>query len=309
MAFSTITVFKSQNPAQVTPEKLKKFAFQATHEEGKAFGWCNIDDLTDTAWAVSPPEKGEFMAFGLRVDTRKVPAPVLNLHLTEALRKEEEKALAEGKDFSARKRKKELKEAIKAKLLSKVEPVPSQTDIAVSMDAGLVYVASTSSAVLGIFQELYQKSFGEELTLLPLTLFDDVETLMGKMCQTMHALYESELSIPLDGKTYTVSADLEHGSISLSGNTGTPVSVTSKGSAESISAALDEGLKFTKLPLNISENGTLICSFSWNSNAGLSSIKLPPINGQDDNPEGVFLERMYLVGLAVDVMQELLKQD
>ena len=57
------------------PQRLKQFAFLPIDDiaEERGWGWANIDDMLDTEWKASPPEKGEFFAFTLRVDRRRIP--------------------------------------------------------------------------------------------------------------------------------------------------------------------------------------------------------------------------------------------
>lgn len=168
--FTALTIYKIENCDAVTEAKLKQYAFRPVPVgEPKAWGWVNIDDLTDTDWSRSVPEKGEFMGFALRVDTRKVAAPVLKLHLEEAFRQEEAKNATEGKAFISRARKKELKELHTAKLMAKAEPVPASADVAVDMSSGLVYVGSTSKSMLETFEEYFERSFGVK----PERLFGD----------------------------------------------------------------------------------------------------------------------------------------
>lgn len=74
-----LSVFKIENPAAVTGEKLRKYAFRSIdnlNAETKAHGWTSIEDMLDVDWQFSAPEKGQFLCFSLRVDTRKISQPV-----------------------------------------------------------------------------------------------------------------------------------------------------------------------------------------------------------------------------------------
>ena len=81
------------------PEKLRQFAFQDIDEipEERSFGWVNFDDMLDTAWRLSPPEKAEYLVFSLRVDTRRIPPAVLRKHTRIALQEEEQRIREFGK--------------------------------------------------------------------------------------------------------------------------------------------------------------------------------------------------------------------
>lgn len=107
---TALTVFAVDAPEKITVDKLKQYAFTPIDQlpEARGSGGTSFDDMFDTRWERSVPEKGGYLAFALRVDTRKVPAAVLKKHLAEALWDEEDKARSEGRKVS-RGRKKELK--------------------------------------------------------------------------------------------------------------------------------------------------------------------------------------------------------
>lgn len=64
------------------PEILWEYRFREidnTNEE-RSLGGVNIDDMLDTEWAQSPPYKGEFAAFALRLDTSRIQPAVFKKH-------------------------------------------------------------------------------------------------------------------------------------------------------------------------------------------------------------------------------------
>ena len=69
------------------PDRLKKYAFtDIDHStEERSFGWVALEDYLDTEWRSAPPEKGHFLAFSLRLDTRRVSPAVLKKHLRLAI--------------------------------------------------------------------------------------------------------------------------------------------------------------------------------------------------------------------------------
>ena len=86
-----LSCFHFSDTKAVTAAKLKQFAFRSIDDaktEELAFGWVNIDDPMDTAWQVSPPDKGEWLCWAFRMDKRSVPAQVVKKHLAEALKDE-----------------------------------------------------------------------------------------------------------------------------------------------------------------------------------------------------------------------------
>ena len=62
------------------PDLLKKGALLDIDElpEMEAKGWTCFDDYLDTQWVTASPHKGEYLAFTLRIDTRRIPAGVPN---------------------------------------------------------------------------------------------------------------------------------------------------------------------------------------------------------------------------------------
>ena len=151
------------------PDRLRRFAFtdiDALPDE-RAWGWVNFDDMLDSAWHQSPPEKGHYLTFSLRLDTRRVAPAVLKKHNIIALREEEEKAKQLGHNFVSRARKKELKEAVKARLLARSLPIPAEFGVIWNRESKIVYFSSVQTQMLAMFTDLFAKTFEldlEELT-------------------------------------------------------------------------------------------------------------------------------------------------
>ena len=81
-------------PASLWPQigdKLRQYSFKDIDNlpEERSWGWVNIDDMLDSEWITSPPEKGGYITFSLRLDTRRVSPAVLKKHTMLALREEE----------------------------------------------------------------------------------------------------------------------------------------------------------------------------------------------------------------------------
>ena len=151
---------------------LKRYAFQdidALPGEERSFGWTSFDDMLDTEWDAAPPEKGAYMTFALRVETRRVPPAVLKKHLALALREEKRRMAELGKQLISRDRKNELKEQVQLRLMRHFLPIPATFDVIWATDAGLVFFASTQRKILDLFEEYFIKCF--ELPLEQLTPF------------------------------------------------------------------------------------------------------------------------------------------
>ena len=166
------------------PAILKRFAFQdidALPAETRSFGWTSFEDMLDTEWAVTPPEKAAYITFALRLETRRVPPAVLKKHYALALREEKRRTIEQGKQFVSRERKKELKEQVQLRLMRHFLPIPAVFDIIWATDADLVYFASTQRKMLDMFEEYFIKSF--ELPLEQLTPYG-----LAAMILTEHEL-------------------------------------------------------------------------------------------------------------------------
>ena len=143
------------------PEKLRQFAFQDIDEipEERSFGWVNFDDMLDTVWRLSPPEKAEYLVFSLRVDTRRIPPAVLRKHTRIALQEEEQRIREFGKKFVARERKKEIAEQVKLRLRGRFLPIPSEFQVVWNTQTAKIYLASTQGKLIELFQDLFTRTF------------------------------------------------------------------------------------------------------------------------------------------------------
>lgn len=155
------------------PEKLRRFAFMDIDDiaEERAFGWANFDDMLDTEWRLSPPEKAGYLTFSLRLETRRIPPAVLKKHTRLALRAEEERIRQEGKKFIPRERKKEIAEQVKLRLMSRFLPIPAEFQVIWNMSTQEVYFASTQTKMIEMFAEFFARCFELRLEqLLPCAL-------------------------------------------------------------------------------------------------------------------------------------------
>lgn len=153
------------------PAKLKQFAFQDIDElaEERGWGWTSFEDMLDMQWRSAPPEKGAYLTFALRLDTRRIPPAVMKKHVLIALREEEARIKEQGKKFIARERKKELQEQVKLRLLARFLPIPAVFDVIWATDTNIVYLTSTQSKLIELFMNHFTLSF--DLHLEPLTPF------------------------------------------------------------------------------------------------------------------------------------------
>ena len=98
-----LTVYKASPEllANITSDRLRQFAFQPIDEiaEEKSWGFVNHDDMFDTEWVKSVPEKGQYVVFGFRIDSRKIPASILKKHIAAMMADELEAMEAQRKKF------------------------------------------------------------------------------------------------------------------------------------------------------------------------------------------------------------------
>lgn len=170
------------------PAKLKQFAFHDIDDtaDERAWGWTGFEDMLDTAFRTSPPEKGAYLAFALRLDTRRVPPAVLKKHTLVALREEEVRIREQGKKFISRERRNELRDQVKLRLMSRFLPIPATFEVAWATDSNVVYLASTQAKLLDLFMNHFTLSF--DLHLEPCTPYTLATTLLDA---SKHALLDT----------------------------------------------------------------------------------------------------------------------
>ena len=162
------------------PKRLQDNAFRdidATTDE-RSWGWCNMDNMLDMDWAESPPEKGHYMCFSLRLDTRRIPPAVFKKHCMMALAKELEQAKAEGKAFIPKDRRREIKDQVMLRLRARSLPVPAVFDAVWNTQSGRILLACTNAKAKTMFEDHFELSFG--LTLEPLTPFFLAMDMLGE---------------------------------------------------------------------------------------------------------------------------------
>ena len=122
-----LTVYRveSSTLANVTGDRIRQYAFRSIDQTPDELGSGFVPDTDMFAdLNISIPEKGNYMNFGLRIDTRKVPSAIFKKHLAEMTQEELQRT---GKTFLSKNRKRDLKELCKTRLLSKTEPRPSMS--------------------------------------------------------------------------------------------------------------------------------------------------------------------------------------
>lgn len=177
------------------PNKLKQFAVLDIDEnaEERSFGWTSFDDMLDTKWERSFHLKGDYIAFSLRLDTRRIPPAVLKKHTRIAMMLEEERIQEQGKKFVSRDRKKEISEQVKLRLRTRFLPIPAEFAVVWALQSNIVYFSSTQRKPIDMFTDLFTRSFDLRIEqILPYTL---AQSILGQGCEdTLDALEPTDFS-------------------------------------------------------------------------------------------------------------------
>ena len=146
-------------------DRLKQYAFRDIDEtsDERSLGWVSFEDMLDTEWRDAPPHKGAYLAFSLRLDTRRVPPAVLRKHTGLALKAEEARNREQGKKYIARERKKEIREQVELKLRVRTLPIPAEFNVIWNTVDNMVFFASTQGKMIEAFQEHFTKTFNLDL--------------------------------------------------------------------------------------------------------------------------------------------------
>lgn len=162
------------------PDKLRQFAFRDIDDlpEMQAYGWVCFEDMLDTEWRTAPPQKGNYVTFSLRLDTRRIPLAIIKKQLSLALKAEKEKMEAQGKKFISRERKKDLKEQVLLRLRQRFLPTPAEFNVVWEPDRNEVWFASTQGKMIDLFMEAFLNSF--ELHLEQITPYSLAETMLDE---------------------------------------------------------------------------------------------------------------------------------
>uniref|UniRef100_UPI00320ABF77 recombination-associated protein RdgC n=1 Tax=uncultured Desulfovibrio sp. TaxID=167968 RepID=UPI00320ABF77 len=198
----------------------------AVTPEGKRMGWVGLGNAVDTDFSFGI-DHGRFVALSLRVDSRKASGAALKLQLAEAVQAE----LAQGKKVSG-KRKKELKEAITAKLISRAEWTPALTDCLWDLENGRLLVAASPKAALPLLAQ-FKATFGVDAQAFAAGA--ELPSFFARLSREDVALNGWELSCAGSATLATSAQTEDKGAVAV------------QNCESSIASALNEGLTIQKL--------------------------------------------------------------
>ena len=324
------------------PEKLRQFAFRDIDDlpEMQAYGWVCFEDMLDTEWRTAPPQKGNYVTFSLRLDTRRIPPAIIKKQLSLALKAEKEKMQAQGKKFISRERKKDLKEQVLLRLRQRFLPVPAEFHVVWESDRNDVWFASTQGKMIDLFMELFITSFGLHLEQIePYSLaeglLDDVEmskldsfeatrftgepggdglmlgTVLGEEFLTW-LWFQSDVApgafVNKEGHPFSVS--MEQRIVVQGGQGDAKDTATVAGTLSPLTEArfgLGKGKKVTRATIRLEKDDL---AFQFTLKAGdftLGSLKLPKVEkpAEDEDPDAMLLERFYLMEVCLGLLESL----
>ncbi|MDR2744082.1 MAG: recombination-associated protein RdgC [Desulfovibrio sp.] len=181
---SSFTRFRILDPVplplwQQLPDRLRKYAFRDIDDtqEMSSCGWASFENMLDSTWSESPPQKADYVLFSLRMDRRRIPAGVVKKYMTLAFIEENERLRRQDKSFISRERKKEIREQVLARLRGRFLPVPGEFNVLWLTKKNEVWFASTQGSMIDLFLEEFLKTF--ELHLEPLTPYNMASGVLG----------------------------------------------------------------------------------------------------------------------------------
>jgi len=151
-------------------ERLQKHVFLTIDDtpEESSYGWVDLGNVLETEFMPGGAHKGEYLAFSLRMDSRKVPGALFRKHylMAEAALRRQQKGR-----YLGRQQKAELKKSVTAELLRRQMPQPALFDVVWHPGRERLWLFATSPKVRETFETLFRETFALDLYLIiPYTL-------------------------------------------------------------------------------------------------------------------------------------------
>lgn len=292
---TALTVYRTDTIPTVDDICKAAFIPIDTTADAVSFGFVDFDDFLKPL-TVSSAARGAFLACSLRIDTRRIPAPVLKKHYQQALEAEKNQMASTGKKFITKDRKREIKDQIKLKLLARAEPVPATYDVVFDLDNKLVYLCSCSKSVKERFENLWGLYFQGLLTeqtpgeLAGEMMEDASAFLTGVLQGNETACNGPSGAVFFIPNKATVSSELEQTTLSI--ETEGQIAVN-----EYTEHATDAKVIKATLALE-SDEGSFTMTVRA-SDLSITGLKTPKVQYDGDDVDGAFLEKMFLIGKSV----------
>ena len=124
-------------------------------------GWVSIGDFMDTKLEYMSYALDPYVALGLRVDQRKVPAALLKKY--HRLEVDKAKSMLDDGGNIGRSFREELKDKARLELLTRIPPASNLYEVIWNTANNELWLGASSAKVRDMFQELFVKTFGLDL--------------------------------------------------------------------------------------------------------------------------------------------------
>ena len=307
------------NPKTIR-DNFQAAAFKAIDDspgEDASLGFVRYGDYLDPNMALSNPFKEPFIAVKLRLDARKIPPALMRAEVEKGTRDYQEKKAKrikeEGLILVSKDEKKEIRDAVKARLNQHTPPTPDTADVVWDYNANTIYLASSSKAFKEGLVTLFNKAFPDltlkEITPLYKTSFVenvDIPDTVGMMFLTW--LWHKN-GDHLGHQNKRVGCGIG-GELTVTGKKngdGKAESLTAKGDRETgmagIKAEIDAGKIIKSAIVEINDDGDDYSLKLRGGDFAISGLKTPgisiPKEDAGDN-DTVLREKMYLITTALN---------
>ncbi len=161
----------AENFLEGLADRIGRYAFKNLTDistDERSAGWVNIMNMFDNRFSELEFLKEPYIAMSLRVDDRKIPATAIKEYCLEA---EEKIKVAENVDFLPKRRRADIKEGVRLRLLKRAIPGSKAYDMIWNYSTGDVIFACTNTKLCDEFQERFLQTFDLHLlAMCPYTL-------------------------------------------------------------------------------------------------------------------------------------------
>jgi DNA recombination-dependent growth factor C len=161
----------NENFMESLSEKIVRYSFRGLDEKSineRSVGWVNIMDMFDNRFAGLEFLKEPYVTMSLRVEEKKIPSTALKQYCLEA---EEKIKTAENLEYLPKRRRLDIKDGIRLRLLKRAIPVSRTYDMIWNYNTGLVIFGCTTNKLCDEFMEFFLQTFDIQLqAICPYTL-------------------------------------------------------------------------------------------------------------------------------------------
>ena len=296
----SLTVYRINGKPSVTEGDLRKYAFQPIDNEPSAMsssGFVSFDDYMDSEFK-APIHVAHFTRFALRMDTRRVSPAIMRKHMKVAMKAE---MAATGKAVIRRERKKEITEQVRLRLMARTEPKPEHWPVVIDNTSGMVFFGCVRKAAKEMFATLAPNLMPgvviAELTPMELDP-EGPEDASGFLA----AILAKSMDVSVDGRPYSVT--IQDKALAFDHDMRISAATLNGGEVEEAFQGRTVAVQKGRVVIEGDASST---TMDVNSEFAITGIKLPKIDASDDDPDGEFLERMFLIGVAVGALHAAFK--